>query len=55
MSSVSGERPTRDPQEAQEIISLAEKGLEDAGMFGKGRWKEIIRVANTRTNGAQTA
>ena len=36
-------------------FALAEKGLEDSGMFGKGRWKEIIRVASTRTNGAQTA
>jgi hypothetical protein len=45
---------TRDPQEAQEIIALAEKGLEDAGFFGKGRWKEIIRVASSRLNGTQS-
>jgi hypothetical protein len=46
---------TRDPQEAQEIIKLAEQGLSQAGMFGKGRWKEIIRVANLRVNGSQPA
>jgi hypothetical protein len=44
---------TRNPQEAQEIIKLAEEGLGKAGLFGKGRWKEIIRVATQRMNGAQ--
>jgi hypothetical protein len=44
---------TRDPQEAQEIIKLAEEGLGKAGLFGKGRWKEIIRVATERMNGAR--
>ena len=46
---------TRDPQEAQEIIKLAEQGLGEAGLFGKGRWKEIIRVATERTNGGTSA
>jgi hypothetical protein len=46
---------TRDPQEAQEILKLAEQGLGEAGMFGKGRWKEIIRVATQRMNGGATA
>jgi hypothetical protein len=46
---------TRDPQEAQEIVRLAEQGLNDAGFFGKGRWKEIIRVASSRVNGENGA
>lgn len=46
---------TRDPQEAQEIIKLAEQGLGQAGLFGKGRWNEVIRVASLRVNGGQQA
>jgi hypothetical protein len=46
---------TRDPQEADAILKLAEEGRSQAGFFGKGRWDEIIRVATTRKNGAKAA
>src|SRR5262245_45017296 len=31
---------TRDPQEAEAIIKLAEQGRSQAGFFSKGRWDE---------------
>ena len=37
---------THDPQIEQQVRELASQGLERAGMFGKGRWKEIIRIAD---------
>jgi hypothetical protein len=43
---------TRDPETINEIKRLAEEGKSQSGMFGKGRWNEILRVADTRTNGA---
>jgi len=39
---------THDPEIEQQVRSLAAQGLERAGMFGKGRWKEIIRIAELR-------
>ena len=31
---------------AREIRALGEQGLASAGRFGKGRWQEVIRLAN---------
>ena len=39
---------THDPEAEDEIRRLAEEGRQSAGMFGKGRWDEIIRIANLR-------
>jgi hypothetical protein len=39
---------THDPKIEQQVRELAAQGLERAGMFGKGRWKEIIRIAELR-------
>jgi hypothetical protein len=33
----------------QQVRELATQGLEQAGRFSRGRWKEIIRVADLRT------
>jgi hypothetical protein len=33
---------THDPEIEQQVRELATQGLERAGRFGKGRWKEII-------------
>jgi len=43
---------THDPEIEQQVRSLAAQGLERAGMFGKGRWKEIIRIADLRAQQA---
>jgi len=40
---------THDPALEEQIRSLAEKGLQQAGRFGKGRWEEIIRIAELRS------
>lgn len=40
---------TYDPQIQLHIRELAELGLERAGKLSKGRWKEIIRVSDFRT------
>jgi hypothetical protein len=40
---------THDPDVEQEIRRLAEQGREQAGFLGKGRWDEIIRIANLRS------
>ncbi|MFZ0377975.1 MAG: hypothetical protein WCD11_23345 [Solirubrobacteraceae bacterium] len=37
---------THDPEIEQQVRDLAAQGLERAGRFGKGRWKEIIRIAD---------
>jgi len=37
---------THDPQLEQQVRELAAQGLERAGRFGKGRWEEIIRIAD---------
>lgn len=39
---------TEDPAVESEIRSLAEEGKESAGLFGKSRWDEIIRLADLR-------
>jgi hypothetical protein len=39
---------THDPEVEQQVRDLATQGLERAGVFGKGRWKEIIRIADMR-------
>jgi len=39
---------TRDVEEAREIRQLADRGLELSGRFGKGRWKEVQRLADLR-------
>jgi hypothetical protein len=39
---------THDAGLEEQIRLLAAKGREGAGMFGKGRWDEIIRVADVR-------
>ena len=31
---------------AREIRALGEQGLANAGRFGKGRWEEVIRLAD---------
>ncbi len=38
---------TRDPEIERQVRQLASQGLEHAGRFGKGRWKEIIRVVDS--------
>jgi hypothetical protein len=39
---------THDPEIGQEVRHLASQGLDRAGRFGKGRWEEIIRIADLR-------
>jgi hypothetical protein len=39
---------THDPEIEQQIRTLATEGLERAGRFSKGRWTEIIRIADLR-------
>ena len=39
---------THDPEIERHVRELAALGLERAGRFGKGRWKEIIRIADLR-------
>lgn len=43
---------THDPAIERQVRELAATGLERAGMFGKGRWKEIIRIADVRAQRA---
>jgi hypothetical protein len=40
---------THDTELEEQIRQLATQGRESAGMFGKGRWDEIIRVADVRS------
>jgi hypothetical protein len=37
---------THNPEVEQQVRELAEQGLGRAGRFGKGRWQEIIRIAD---------
>jgi hypothetical protein len=39
---------THDPEIEQQVRELASQGLERAGRFSKGRWAEIIRIADLR-------
>jgi hypothetical protein len=39
---------THDPDLERQIRDLAVEGRASAGMFGKGRWDEIIRIAELR-------
>jgi hypothetical protein len=39
---------THDPEIERQVRELAAQGLEGAGRFGKGRWQEIIRIADLR-------
>jgi len=39
---------THDTTEEDEIRKLAADAREGAGMFGKGRWDEIIRIADLK-------
>jgi IS5 family transposase len=39
---------THDREIEQQVRELAALGLERAGRFSKGRWKEIIRIADLR-------
>ncbi|MDQ3858646.1 MAG: hypothetical protein M3327_09405 [Actinomycetota bacterium] len=44
---------THDPEIERQVRELAAQGLDRAGRFGKGRWEEIIRIADlhaARTN-----
>jgi hypothetical protein len=43
---------THDPEIEQEVRELASQGLERAGRFNKGRWSEIIRIADLRAQQA---
>jgi hypothetical protein len=36
---------THDPEIERQVRELAAQGLDRAGRFGKGRWEEIIRIA----------
>jgi hypothetical protein len=38
---------TRDPEIERQVRELTARGLERAGRFGKGRWKEIIRIVDS--------
>lgn len=40
---------THDPELERAIRDLAVQGREKAGRFGRGRWDEIIRVAELRS------
>jgi hypothetical protein len=37
---------THDPEIERQVRELAQQGRERAGLFGKGRWDEIIRIAD---------
>ena len=39
---------THDPELERQIREFALQGREHAGRFGKGRWEEIIRIAELR-------
>jgi hypothetical protein len=42
---------THDPAVEREVRELAKLGRDRAGLFGKGRWDEIIRIADLRLSG----
>lgn len=37
---------THNPEVEQQVRELAAQGLDRAGRFSKGRWQEIIRIAD---------
>ena len=37
---------THDPEIERQVRELAAQGLDQAGRLGKGRWEEIIRIAD---------
>jgi hypothetical protein len=37
---------THDPEIERQVRELAAQGLDRTGRFGKGRWEEIIRIAD---------
>jgi hypothetical protein len=37
---------THHPEIEEQVRALAAQGLERAGRFGRGRWEEIIRIAD---------
>ena len=37
---------THDPEIERQVRELAAQGMENAGRFSKGRWEEIIRIAD---------
>jgi hypothetical protein len=37
---------THNPEIERQVRELAAQGLERAGRFGKGRWEEIVRIAD---------
>jgi hypothetical protein len=43
---------THDPEIERQVRELANQGLEHAGRFSKGRWEEIIRIADLRAQRA---
>jgi hypothetical protein len=45
---------THDPELETRIRELALQGRDSAGRFGKGRWEEIIRVADVRSTSQQS-
>lgn len=38
---------TRDPEIERQVRELATQGLERAGRFGKGPWKDILRTVDS--------
>jgi hypothetical protein len=44
---------THNPEIETEVRALAAEGLERAGRFGKGRWEEIIRIADLHADRAK--
>ena len=42
---------THDPDIERQVRQLAAQGRDRAGLFGKGRWDEIIRIADLRLSG----
>jgi hypothetical protein len=43
---------THDPEIERLVRELAAQGLSRAGRFGKGRWEEIIRIADLHASAA---
>ena len=43
---------TNDPEIEGQVRELAEQGLERAGRLNRGRWAEIIRIADLRAQRA---
>ena len=44
---------THNPEIERQVRDLAAQGLERAGRFGKGRWEEIIRIADLHRQSAK--